>query len=151
MSENIKISAGYRFAGVHCGLKADSALDLALLLSDCPATAAAVFTKNRFPAAPVIYGRKQLAAGEKIQAVLINSGNANACTGHQGEVDVAAVAEVLAAALELPRPQIFISSTGVIGEPLPVTTILNGVELLAADLDVDRTDNTALNRGPRQL
>ncbi len=151
MSENIKICPGFRFAGVHCGLKADSALDLALLLSDCPATAAAVFTKNRFPAAPVIYGRKQLAAGEKIQAVLINSGNANACTGHQGEVDVAAVAEVLAVTLELPRPRIFISSTGVIGEPLPVTTILNGVGLLVADLDEDRTDNASLHRAAQAI
>ncbi|MEA3347492.1 MAG: bifunctional ornithine acetyltransferase/N-acetylglutamate synthase, partial [Pseudomonadota bacterium] len=61
MSENIKICPGYRFAGIHCGLKAGDALDLALLLSDNPAVAAAVFTKNRFPAAPVLYGRKQLA------------------------------------------------------------------------------------------
>lgn len=151
MSDNIKICGGFRFAGVHCGLKADSALDLALLLSDCPATAAAVFTKNRFPAAPVVCGRKQLVAGEKLQAVLINSGNANACTGHQGEVDVATVSEVLAAALDLPRSRIFISSTGVIGEPLPVTTILNGVELLVADLEEDQFADAALNRAAQAI
>ncbi len=151
MSDNIKICPGFRFAGVHCGLKADLALDLALLLSDCPATAAAVFTENRFPAAPVVYGRRQLAAGEKIQAVLINSGNANACTGHQGIVDVATVAEVTAAALELPRAQVFISSTGVIGEPLPVTTILNGVELLTAELDEKRPEGESLARAARAI
>ncbi len=151
MSENIEICPGFRFAGVHCGLKTDQVLDLALLLSDCPAVAAAVFTKNRFPAAPVVCGRKQLAAGEKIQAVLINSGNANACTGHQGEIDVAAVAEVLAATLEVPRPQIFISSTGVIGEPLPVTTILNGIELLVADLAGNLTGDVALNRAAQAI
>ncbi len=134
MSENIKICPGYQFAGVSCGLKAGGALDLALLLSDCPAVAAAVFTKNKFPAAPVIYGRRQIAEGSKLRAVLINSGNANACTGHQGEVDVVTVAEVLAASLGLSRAEVFISSTGVIGEPFPVTTVLNGIEPLIADL-----------------
>ena len=151
MSENIKICPGFRFAGVHCGLKADSALDLALLLSDCPATAAAVFTENRFPAAPVVYGRRQMAAGEKIQAVLINSGNANACTGHKGEVDVATVAEVTAAAFDVSRSKVFISSTGVIGEYLPVTTILNGVEILTADLDEKRSDSESLTRAARAI
>ena len=151
MSENIKICAGFRFAGVHCGLKADSALDLALLLSDCPATAAAVFTENRFPAAPVLCGRKQIAAGDKIQAVLINSGNANACTGSQGEIDLATVAEVLAAALEIPRSQTFISSTGVIGEPLPVTTILNGIELLVDNLDENLSGSAALERAAQAI
>ncbi len=151
MFENVKICAGFRFAGVHCGLKSADMLDLALLLSDCPATAAAVFTENRFPAAPVLCGRKQIAAGDKIQAVLINSGNANACTGHQGEVDVAAVAEVLGAVLELPRAQTFISSTGVIGEPLPVTTILKGVELLVGDLEKDAVGNAALQRAAQAI
>ncbi len=151
MSENLKICSGFRFAGVHCGLKAGDALDLALLLSDCPAAAAAVFTENRFPAAPVVCGRKQMAAGDKIQAVLINSGNANACTGDQGEIDVAIVAEVLAAALELPREQMFISSTGVIGEPLPVTTILRGVESLVESLDDDAFGGPALERAARAI
>jgi len=151
MSENIKICSGFRFAGVHCGLKDGDALDLALLLSDCPAATAAVFTENRFPAAPVVCGRKQIAAGDKIQAVLINSGNANACTGHQGEIDVAIVAEVLAAALELPRERMFISSTGVIGEFLPVTTILQGVELLVESLDDGALGGPALERAARAI
>lgn len=151
MSDIIKICSGFRFAGVHCGLKPAAALDLALLLSDCPATTAAVFTENRFPAAPVICGRKQIAAGDKIQAVLINSGNANACTGSQGEIDLATVAEVLAAALEIPRSQTFISSTGVIGEPLPVTTILKGIELLVDNLDENLSGSAALERSAQAI
>jgi len=99
-----------------------------------PATAAAVFTRNRFPAAPVLYGRRLIASGVPVSAVLVNAGNANACTGPQGEVDLQTTVEVLASVLELPREQIFVSSTGVIGEPLPVTTILQGLESLEAEL-----------------
>ncbi len=151
MSENIKICPGYQFAGIHCGLKTGDALDLALLLSSHPAVAAAVFTKNRFPAAPVIYGRKQIAEGHDLRAVLINSGNANACTGHQGEIDVMTVVEVLAATLELARSEIFISSTGVIGEPFPVTTVLRGVEALVADLEGEITQEEALGAAARAI
>jgi glutamate N-acetyltransferase/amino-acid N-acetyltransferase len=134
MEDVVKLATGYRFAGIHCGLKADGALDLALMVSDLPATAAAVFTRNRFPAAPVLYGRRQIASGVPVSAVLVNAGNANACTGSQGEADLQTTVEVLASVLELPREQIFVSSTGVIGEPLPVTTILQGLESLEAEL-----------------
>ena len=151
MFENVKICPGYRFAGVHCGLKAGGALDLALLLSACPAVAAAVFTRNRFPAAPILYGRKQIAEGHDLRAVLINSGNANACTGHQGEIDIMTVAEVLAAALKISRSEIFISSTGVIGEPFPVTTVLKGIEALVADLEDEAAGAKALEAAARAI
>ena len=151
MYENIKICPGYQFAGISCGLKAGGALDLALLLSDCPAVAAAVFTQNQFPAAPVIWGRKQIAEGNNLRAALINSGNANACTGHQGEVDVATVAEVLAAALQLNPVDIFISSTGVIGEPFPVTTVLKGIESLVDNLAEKITGFRALESAARAI
>jgi glutamate N-acetyltransferase/amino-acid N-acetyltransferase len=151
MSENMKICPGYRFAGVHCGLKAGEALDLAILLSDCPAVAAAVFTKNRFPAAPVLYGRRQMAEGSALRAVMINSGNANACTGHQGEIDLMTVVEVLAAALKLSPSEIFISSTGVIGEPFPVATVLNGVETLVAGLEREILPEAALDAASRAI
>ena len=134
---------GYRFAGVACGLKGGEAKDLALILSDQPAAAAAVFTRNRFPAAPVLYGRRQLAAATPVRAVMINSGNANACTGHQGEVDLMTTVAVLASVLGLPREEIFISSTGVIGEPFPVTVILKGIEALAAEIAADGADAAA--------
>ena len=151
MSENIKICPGYHFAGVHCGLKAGEALDLALLLSDRPAVAAAVFTKNRFPAAPVLYGRQQMAEGLALRAVMINSGNANACTGNQGEIDVLTVVEVLATALNLSPAEVFISSTGVIGEPFPVTTVLKGVETLVAGLESEVSPKEALEAASRAI
>ncbi len=114
---------GYRFAVLHCGLKKGDQLDLALIVSEKPAVAAAVFTTNKFPAAPVIYGRRQLAVAMPISAVLVNSGNANACTGDQGVADVKQLAKELSSVLSVPEEQIFISSTGVIGEPLPVDMI----------------------------
>ncbi len=145
--ENNKISVnpcpGYRFAGVSCGLKGDGARDLALILSTRPATAAAVFTRNRFPAAPVLYGRRQRAAGTPLRAVMINSGNANACTGHQGEIDLMTTVEVLASVLGLSREEIFISSTGVIGEPFPVTAIIKGIEALEAAVAKDDAASAA--------
>jgi glutamate N-acetyltransferase/amino-acid N-acetyltransferase len=114
---------GYRFAALHCGLKKESKPDLALIVSEVPAVAAAVFTTNLFPAAPVIYGRRQLAAATPISAVLVNSGNANACTGDQGLVHIKQLAEGLSSVLSVPEEEVFISSTGVIGEPLPVDII----------------------------
>ncbi len=115
---------GYRFAALHCGLKKEDQLDLALIVSEVPAAAAAVFTTNRFPAAPVVYGRRQRAAGTLVSAVLVNSGNANACTGDEGLAQVETLAEKLSSVLSLPVEQVFISSTGVIGEPLPLEIIV---------------------------
>jgi glutamate N-acetyltransferase/amino-acid N-acetyltransferase len=134
---------GYRFAGVACGLKGGEAKDLALILSDQPAVAAPVFNRNPLPAAPVLYRPPQLAAPTPVIAVMINSGNANACTGHQGEVDLMTTVAVLASVLGLPREEIFISSTGVIGEPFPVTVILKGIEALAAEIAADGADAAA--------
>ena len=139
----VKPCPGYRFAGIACGLKDGETRDLALILSAAPATAAAVFTRNRFPAAPVVYGRRQLAAGTPVRAVMINSGNANACTGHQGEIDLMTTVEVLASVLGLSREEIFISSTGVIGEPFPVTAILKGIEKLEEEINGAGADSAA--------
>ncbi len=124
MEKTVNDCPGYRFAALHCGLKKDVQPDLALIVSEVPAVAAAVFTTNLFPAAPVIYGRRQLAAMIPISAVLVNSGNANACTGNQGLVHIKQLAAELAAVLCIPEEQVFISSTGVIGEPLPVDIII---------------------------
>ncbi len=93
---------GYRFAALHCGLKKDLQPDLALIVSAVPAVVAAVFTTNLFPAAPVIYGRRQLAAATPVSAVLINSGNANACTGDQGLDHVKQLVKGLASTLTVP-------------------------------------------------
>ncbi len=118
---------GYRFAALHCGLKKEEELDLALIVSEVPAAAAAVFTTNRFPAAPIVYGRRQRAAATPVSAVLVNSGNANACTGDEGLAQVETLAAELAAVLALPAEQVFVSSTGVIGEPLPLEMMLDSL------------------------
>ncbi len=113
---------GFRFAGVAGGLKKDGAKDMGLILADQPCTAAAAFTKNVVKAAPVLIGKKRLKSGIT-QAVLVNSGNANACTGAQGLLDAEATSAALARTLGI-RPGLVVpSSTGVIGVPLPVTTI----------------------------
>ncbi|MEA2108350.1 MAG: bifunctional glutamate N-acetyltransferase/amino-acid acetyltransferase ArgJ [Pseudomonadota bacterium] len=134
--EKVMSCPGYRFAALHCGLKKEDQLDLALIVSEVPATAAAVFTTNKFPAAPVIYGRLQLAAAMPISVVLVNSGNANACTGDQGVAHVKELAKGLSSVLAVPEEEVFISSTGVIGEPLPVNMITAALprfpELLSA-------------------
>ena len=77
---------GFRFGGVACGIKKSGAPDCAVLIADQPAAAGAVFTRNRFCAAPVVLGRERVRRG-KLQALVVNSGNANACTGPQGIAD----------------------------------------------------------------
>jgi glutamate N-acetyltransferase / amino-acid N-acetyltransferase len=125
---------GFRFAGVSCGIKPKTAayggraLDLALIVSEAPCTAAGVFTQNRFPAAPVLYDKRVLLTNPAgIQAVVINSGNANACTGVQGEVDALRMAEVVENALGLAAGTALVMSTGVIGMALPMDEIEAGI------------------------
>jgi glutamate N-acetyltransferase/amino-acid N-acetyltransferase len=124
---------GFGFAGVACGLKPQTAayggraLDLALVVSDTPCSAAGVFTQNRFPAAPVLYDRAALQANPTaMRAVVINAGNANACTGEQGMIDAARMAALAEAALGLPAGAALVMSTGVIGLPLPMDKVEAG-------------------------
>ena len=128
---------GFRAAGIHCGIKRERA-DLALLVSDVPASAAGVFTTNRVQAAPVRYTRRAVAAG-RAQAIVINSGNANACTGEPGLEDAAEMALLSAAALGLDRDLVLVASTGVIGVPLPMEAIRRGIPLAAVTLEADGT------------
>ena len=96
---------GFRFAGVSCGIKKSKKKDLALILSERPATAAAVFTTNRVKAAPVLCGMKRMRRG-RIQAVVVNSGNANACTGKRGLRDAENTCRLVGARLGLdPAPK----------------------------------------------
>ena len=125
---------GFRFAGVACGLKPQTAayggraLDLALIVSAVPCSAAGVFTQNRFPAAPVLYDRAALQANPAaMRAVVINAGNANACTGQQGLADAAAMAALAEAELGLPAGSALVMSTGVIGLPLPMDKVEIGI------------------------
>ncbi|PKO23563.1 MAG: ornithine acetyltransferase [Chloroflexi bacterium HGW-Chloroflexi-1] len=119
---------GFTFAGVACGLKKTGALDLALIVSDRPCAAAATFTRNRFPAAPVLYDRALLAENPAgLRAVAINAGIANACTGEAGLADAAAMAAAVEATLSLPPRSCAVMSTGVIGPRLPLAKIKDGL------------------------
>ena len=106
---------GFRAAGVTCGIKASGAADLALLACDGPAMAAGAFTRSRLAAAPVLLSREHLADG-RARAVVVNSGNANACTGAQGMGDARSMAAATARALGIATDEVVVCSTGVIGE-----------------------------------
>lgn len=124
----------FRAAGVHAGIKKSGAPDMAMLVSDVPATVAAgTFTTNQVKAASVKICMKRIKSG-KGRAVVVNSGNANACTGLQGEHDAEAMAAATARAVGLPVAQVYVSSTGHIGARLPMDKILPGITSLAASL-----------------
>lgn len=124
------VPKGFAFAATHCGLK-KSKLDLGLLVSETPASAAAVFTTNRVQAAPVRLCREHLKQSfGKVRAIIVNSGNANCCTGPQGMAASRATAAHLARALRCPSEEILVCSTGVIGAPLRVEKILDSIPAL---------------------
>ena len=128
---------GFRAAGLAAGIKASGRPDLAVVLNDGPATAAAgVFTANRVCAAPVTWTR-QVVSGGQVRAVVLNSGCANACTGSPGLADTTATAQRLAAAVSAPAGQIAVCSTGLIGERLPMDKLLPGVDAAVAAATAD--------------
>lgn len=120
--------AGFQASGIIAGLKRSGAKDLAMLYSPRPCVAVGAFTSNLFAAAPVIYDRKLIAADNPIHAIVINSGNANACTGQQGLQDAEKTAAHAAGLLCLHPSQVLVSSTGRIGVPMPMGIILAGVD-----------------------
>lgn len=120
---------GYSAGGLHCGIKHKRA-DLAWCCSHVPATAAAVYTTNRFKAAPLLVNQESIAVEQKIQAILVNSGIANACTGKQGLRDAYKMQQIMAAKLHIPNHYVAIASTGLIGERLPMDAIKQGVAMI---------------------
>ncbi len=120
---------GFLAAGVHAGIKPVPLLDLALLASTHPGVMAGVFTQNRIMAAPVLLGRRQLKKYTG-QAIIVNSGNANAFTGSQGMTDALEMRKLVATALRLPVSTVFVGSTGVIGRPLPMPAIRQAIPSL---------------------
>jgi glutamate N-acetyltransferase/amino-acid N-acetyltransferase len=127
---------GFRFAGVACGLKESGRRDLALIVSDRPAVAAAAFTTNRVKAAPVLLGQQRLRAG-RIQAVVVNSGNANAYTGAPGLAAARQMARRTAERLGIDEALVVPSSTGRIGVPLPLAKLGRGIDAAVAHLSAD--------------
>ena len=130
----LAVPRGFRFAAAKAGLKASGNPDLALAIADVGTTAAAIFTRNRVVAAPVVVGREHLAKSRGgIRAVLVNSGNANCATGPQGLTTCKQTCRALAKALGLAPQEVFPSSTGIIGVPLPGEKIITKIpEVVAA-------------------
>ena len=128
--EDVTFPKGFRALGLACGIKKNGAPDLGMLVSDPPALALAAFTRNAVKAAPVLYCREVIAGGGKVSHVLVNSGNANACTGDRGYADALREAEILREHVR-PAGEVLISSTGVIGEYLPMDRIAAGIARLA--------------------
>ncbi len=139
---NWELPEGYRFAGLHCGIKRDKTReDLSLVVADSDCVAAGVYTQNRVFAAPVELDR-QRTPSECVRAVVINSGNANACTGSRGLEDAKRMTGLVAERLQLRPEQVLVMSTGIIGEHLPLATIEAGIEK-AVDL-LGRNDDSVL-------
>jgi glutamate N-acetyltransferase/amino-acid N-acetyltransferase len=136
---NWELAQGYRYAGVHCGLRPDpNRRDLALIVSERPAAAAGVFTQNRVAAAPVQVCRERLPSSQA-RGVVVCSGNANACTGRQGLADARRMASVAAEAVGCEAEQMLVCSTGVIGRALPMPCLEQGIRIAARHLDGSAT------------
>ncbi len=127
---------GFRFAGVACGIKKSKKKDLALIVSDRPAVAAALFTTNQVKSPAVLVGLERLKAG-KVQAIVVNSGNANACTGKRGLRDAQTTCARAADLLGIDARLVVPSSTGIIGIPLPMDKIFRGLEAAVDALSPD--------------
>lgn len=131
---------GFRAAGVHCGIRRKR-LDLGLIVCDVPAVTAAVYTTNTFQAAPLKVTQSSLQVDGKMQAVVVNSGNANACTGVEGEQDAYRMQAEAARVIGIPPHYVGVASTGVIGERLPMDKISKGIRELKPQKDVSASDD----------
>ncbi len=124
---NVTLPKGFIAGGMHCGIKQNK-LDLGYILSEVPAVAAGVYTTNVFQAAPLVVTQASLAKEHKVQAILVNSGNANACTGEQGIKDAKTMQSEFANKLGIAEHLVAVTSTGVIGEALPIEKIQAGID-----------------------
>ncbi len=145
--QHISMPRGYRMAGAYCCIKRNtSKLDCSLIVSDRPAAAAGVYTQNLVFAAPVGWDRSHTPS-DAIRGVVINSGNANACTGERGDADVRRMAELAATAVGATAEQMLVLSTGVIGEFLPMEKIEVGIRAASTQLADGEDSLVAAARG----
>jgi len=141
-SQGVTAPIGFRAAGMHCGIKKPGLFDVALVVSEKSGPIAGVFTKNQVAAAPVIVDREHLRHGTA-RAILVNSGNANACTGAAGMAAARKTAALVARSLHVPTHEVFIGSTGVIGRRLPVERIVKALPALFTNLSITGGANAA--------
>ncbi len=125
---------GFKATGLCCGIKDKNIKDLALIVSEVPATAAAVFTKNQVVSPGVTWSRRAITKSGSCRAVIVNSGNANAVTGPKGLKDCDAITKKVADELGIPQKEVFIASTGIIGVPLPSEKIIKATPNLITKL-----------------
>ncbi|MBO5436415.1 MAG: bifunctional ornithine acetyltransferase/N-acetylglutamate synthase, partial [Thermoguttaceae bacterium] len=141
------IPQGFRFAAMYTGIKQDKTrADMTFIASDRPASAAGVFTQNLVCAAPVVLDRSRVPS-EKIQAIVVNSGNANACTGERGLQDAQQMARWAAEAVGAEEDGALVMSTGIIGHFLPMDTIENGIKKITKKLKDDEKSLIAAAKG----
>ncbi len=132
----------FSLSAVAAGIKYSGRLDLGLIFSPVPATAAGVFTTNQVKAAPVVLSIERLKQG-RCQALLVNSGNANACTGEEGMAAARFTSRLAAETLGIDEDMVLVASTGVIGQPLKVEPFQNNIRTLVDNLSEDRFDEVA--------
>ena len=125
---------GFKAAGLNCGIKENYIKDLALVISEVSANAAAVFTKNRVVSPSVTWSRKAITKSGRCRAVIVNSGNANAVSGSKGLKDCDEITKKVAGELSISQKEVFIASTGIIGVPLPSAKILKATPKLVNQL-----------------
>lgn len=138
----ITVVPGIRASGVHGGLKPNNQKDVALIVADAPAVAAGVFTRNRVSAATVLLSREHL-NNPVAQAIVVNSGNANACTGEQGLDNARQMAAMVGERLNVIPENVLVSSTGVIGVQLPMNAITRGIQGASDALSEDGGNDAA--------
>jgi glutamate N-acetyltransferase / amino-acid N-acetyltransferase len=143
MDNNFKLPKSFLASGVKAGIKKSGLLDTALFFSAKPAIATGTFTSNTFAAAPVQYCKNKLKQDAKCQAIIVNSGNANACTGEKGYKNAEKMVEETSKCLNLDMNNVLVASTGVIGEQLPMDKIIAGINLAASDLSEFSGDKAA--------
>ncbi len=137
---------GFRAGAAYCGIKtAKDCFDLGIIFSEYPATGAALFTTNQIYAAPVKLSRKTVQKG-RVRAFVINSGNANACTGEQGYKDAEEMVRIAAKYLKIQEDEILVASTGIIGRPLPMDKIFTGIKTAATSLGNTQEHGNAMAR-----
>ncbi len=146
ISGGVTAPIGFKASGIYCGLKkavfglSTQPKDVGLIYSEAPAVSAGVFTSNKVKAAPIIISRSHLRQ-KFSKAIIVNSGNANCCTGKKGLADAYSMAKAAAMVLRVKPEQILVASTGVIGQPMPIYRIVNSVYKLASLLSKDKNND----------
>jgi glutamate N-acetyltransferase/amino-acid N-acetyltransferase len=124
---------GFKAAGINCGIKKYKK-DLALIYSDVPCNAAGTFTLNKVIAAPLVVSKEIINRKNKVKAILVNSGNANACTGEEGLKNAITMQQHCAEKIGVMQDEVIISSTGVIGQQLPMQNLLSGIDVISKEI-----------------